>query len=97
MIDGIRSVVGIGNDDNGGVRGYGAQNLRRNVRRRSVRSGRRTHHCLARTCHRIQLCHVLQPYSGNLLSTILYSFYFIFFFFFLFFLTLKLLKINFNS
>ena len=60
-----RLVVGTGHHDDRRLRRHGTKNLCRHVRRRPLRPRRSVNHCLARTCHRFQLCHVLQPHAGN--------------------------------
>lgn len=67
----------------GGLRRYGAKNVRRNVCRCVVRPGRRLDHRPARPCHRLQFLHVLQPHAGKLRGK------FKDFFFCLFFLELR--------
>ena len=58
-------MVGDSDHDNGGVRRYGAQDVRRDVRRSPVRPGRSADHLPARTRHRFQLFHVLQSHTGS--------------------------------
>lgn len=59
-----RPVVGASHHDHGRVRRHGAEDVRRHVRGRAVRVGRRAHHRSPRAGHRVQLCHVLLAHAG---------------------------------
>lgn len=60
----VGPVVGPGHDDHRRLRGHGAENLRRNVRRRALRPSGRTHDRPAGARDRQQLCDVLQSHAG---------------------------------
>ena len=58
-------MVGAGDDDDGGLRGHGAQDLPGHVRGHSVRPGRGAHRGPPRARHRVKLCHVLLAHAGQ--------------------------------
>ena len=58
------AVVGPGHNDDGGVRGHGAEDLPGYVRGCSLRHGRRARGGPPRPRHRLQLCHVLLSHTG---------------------------------
>ena len=58
-------MVGAGDDDHGGLRGHGAQDLPGHVRGGDVRHGRGAGGGPARTRHRLQLRHVLLSHTGQ--------------------------------
>ena len=59
-----RAVVGAGDDDHGGLRGHGAQDLPGHVRGGAVCPGRSPHRRPARPRHRLKLRDVLLPHTG---------------------------------
>ena len=61
-----RAVVGAGDDDHGGLRGHGAQDLPGHVRGGAVCPGRRPHRRPTSPRHRLQLRDVLLTHSGLL-------------------------------
>lgn len=66
------AVVGAGDDDHGGVRRHGSQNLHRDVRGSAVRLGRRLDDSVASARHSIEFCHVLQPHAGEQVTITLF-------------------------
>ena len=74
-----RAVVGAGDDDHGGLRGHGAQDLPGHVRGGAVCPGRSPHRRPARPRHRLKLRDVLLPHTGpHKLNIFLFIRYFCF-------------------